>query len=214
LDNIQTGSLEEVKMIRVFIHNWWLLALRGAFALVFAGFVFWLQPFEGFFVTRPLVHAGLVVIFGLLALGAGTSTIVAAVYRAGKDRSHLLLWDGIAICVAGLVIVLAPKMDLNRLVHLIAGWAIVVGVLELLIARTVRRHIPDEWSMSLAGVSSLILGTYFLLSRSYEDVFLTRWLGTYAAFSAVTILALAFRLHALASSVHHAAERAELRASK
>jgi len=201
-------------MIRALINNWWLLALRGFFALIFAILVFLLQPLAESFVTRPIVHTGLVIIFGLLALGAGMSTIAAAVYRAGKDRSHPLLWDGIGVSVAGLVIVVAPKVELSTAVYLIAVWSIPVGILELLMARTLRRHIPDEWYLSLAGLASLSLGAYFLFARGDESASLLRWLGVYAAFSAVTILALAFRLHNFHASIHQLAERAELPASK
>jgi uncharacterized membrane protein HdeD (DUF308 family) len=201
-------------MIRVLIRNWWLLALRGVFALVFAVLVFSFRSLENSIFTRPIVHTGLIVIFGLLALAAGLSTTAAAVHGAGKDKSHLLLWDGIAVCIAGLVILVAPKMELALFVYLVAAWAIGIGILEVLMARTLRRHIQDEWSLSLAGVGSLILGAYFLFERSVEGVKIIRWLGVYAAFSAVAMLALAFRLHALRSSIHQLAGGAELPASK
>ena len=197
-------------MIRVLIRNWWLLALRGVFALAFAVLVFSLRSLENSIFTRPIVHTGLIVVFGLLALAAGLSTTAAAVHHAGKDKSHLLLWDGIAVCVAGLVILVAPKMELASFVYLVAVWAIAIGILEVLMARALRRHIPDEWSLSLAGVGSLILGAYFLFERSVEGVSVIRWLGVYAAFSAVAMLALAFRLYGLRSSIHQLAGGAEL----
>jgi uncharacterized membrane protein HdeD (DUF308 family) len=201
-------------MIRVLIRNWWLLALRGIFALAFAVLIFSLKSLEGSIFTRPIVHTGLIVIFGLLALAAGVSTIAAAVYRAGKDKSHLLLWDGMAVCMAGLAILVAPKMRLALFVYLVAVWAIVVGVLELVMARTLRRHVPDEWSLSLAGLGSVVLGAYFLFERSVEGFTIMLWLGVYAAFSAIAILALAFRLYGLRSSIHQLVERAELPSQK
>jgi len=197
-------------MIRTLINNWWLLALRGVFALAFAILAFSLRRLAESFLTRPIVHAGVVVIFGLLALAAGICTIAASVRRAGKDKSHLLLWDGIAVCIGGLVIVLAPKLELTWLVYIVAIWAVVVGVLELLIARSLRRHIPDEWSLAFAGAGSLRLGAYFLLQRSNEGASVLLWLAVYAAFSAVTILVQAYRLRALRSSIHAVAEHAGL----
>jgi uncharacterized membrane protein HdeD (DUF308 family) len=109
---------------------------------------------------------------------------------------------------------LAPKLDLAWLVLIVAVWAIVVGILELLTSRTLRRHIPDEWFLWLAGFGSLTLGAYFLFERSAATISLLRWLGVYSAFSAVTILALAFRLHGFRSSIHKVAEGAELPAPK
>jgi uncharacterized membrane protein HdeD (DUF308 family) len=55
------------------------------------------------------------------------------------------------------VTLLGSKLTLVRFVYFIAAWAVVIGVLELLIARSLRRHIPDEWSLTVAGVASTIL---------------------------------------------------------
>jgi uncharacterized membrane protein HdeD (DUF308 family) len=194
-------------MIRTLINNWWLLALRGSFALMLSVLAFSLQGLEKAFVTRPIVHMGVVVIFGLLALAAGACTIASAVRNAGKEISHLLLWDGIAVCVAGSVIMFAPRFDLVWLAYLVAGWAIVVGLLEILAARKLRRHIPDEWSLTVSGLGSLILGAYFLFKRTEEAGSMLLWLGVYAGFSAIAILGLAFRLHAIRASIHELARR-------
>jgi uncharacterized membrane protein HdeD (DUF308 family) len=193
-------------MIRVLINNWWLLALRGIFALLFAMFAFSLQTVMGTWLLSAIALAGLVVLFGLLALSAGICTIAAAVRGAGRERSYLLLGDGIAICFAGVVILLAPRLDLTWLVYGIAAWALAVGVLELFLARTMRRHIPDEWSLAVAGAISFLFGVFFLVTRMAAAASMLRWLAFYAGFSAVTILALAFRLHALRASVHQLAQ--------
>lgn len=189
-------------MMRVLINNWWLLALRGVFAFLFAVFAFCVQTVTGTWLLSAIALSGLVVLFGLLALLAGLCTIAAAIRGAGREKSFLLLWDGIAICIAGGVILLAPRLDLTFLVHGVAVWAIAVGMLELLLARTLRRHIPDEWSLALAGTVSFLLGAYFLAAHVTEPISMLRWLGVYAAFSAVAILVLASRLHALRASVH------------
>jgi uncharacterized membrane protein HdeD (DUF308 family) len=194
-------------MMRVLINNWWLLALRGVFALLFAIFAFSLQTAMGTWLLSAIALAGLVVLFGLLAMSAGICTIAASIRGAGHEKSLLLLGDGIAIFIAGAIILLAPRLDLMWLVYGIAVWAIVVAILELLLARTLRRHIPDEWFLALAGAGSFCLGAYFLLvARTTEAISMLRWLGVYAGFSALTILGLAFRLHALRASVHELAK--------
>ena len=197
--------------IRVLIDNWWLLGLRGIFALLFAVLAFSLVSFADSVFTRPIARTATVMVFGLLALAAGVSTILAA-FRRGRDRSHLLLWDGIAVSVVGLVTLLGTRLTLSRFVYFIAAWAIVIGVLELLIARSLRRHIPDEWSLTVAGMASIILGAYRIFEPSDQGVSLLPWLGVYAGFSAMTMLALAFRLYSRRSSIGHVAEDAEMSA--
>jgi uncharacterized membrane protein HdeD (DUF308 family) len=189
-------------MIRVLINNWWLLALRGVFALLFAMFAFSLQTVMGMWLLSAIALAGLVVLFGLLALSAGICTMAAAVRGAGYEKSSLLLWDGVIICIAGAAIILAPRLDLVWLVYGFAVLALVAGVIELLQARKLRRHISDEWFLALAGAGSLCLGAYLLVARPTGATTMLRWLGVYAGFSAVAILGLAFRLRALRASVH------------
>jgi uncharacterized membrane protein HdeD (DUF308 family) len=197
-------------MLRVLISNWWLLALRGIFALAFGALAFSVQPSTGSLLIRPIVHAGLVVAFGMLALAAGVSTVVAAMRGAALERSRLLLWDGIAVCIAGLVILISPRLDLTWLARIVAAWAVVIGVLELLLARTLRRHLPEEWSLAVAGASSVIFGAYFFFRHGEEAAEMLRWLGIYAGFSAMIILAFAFRLRALRASVQVLAVHAAL----
>jgi uncharacterized membrane protein HdeD (DUF308 family) len=201
-------------MIRTLINNWWLLALRGIFALMLSIFALSLQPLEESFVTRAIVHMGIVIVFGVLALGAGACTIAAAVRRASNGISRLLLWDGIAVCVAGSIIMVAPRLDLVWLVYIVAVWAMIVGLLEILVARGLRRHIPDEWSLTLAGLGSFVLGAYFLLEPGEDGASMLVWLGIYAGFSAIAILALALRLYALRASIHELAGCAELAVHK
>ncbi|HEY6272915.1 MAG TPA: DUF308 domain-containing protein [Terriglobales bacterium] len=189
-------------MIRILIKNWWLLALRGVFALLFGMFAFSLRTMIDTWVLGAVARAGLVVIFGFLAFAAGLCTITAAMRGAGTEKSYLLLCDGIAICVGGAVILFAPRLDLIWLIYAVAVFAITVGILELLLARTLRRHVPDEWALALAGAGSFCFGVYFLAAPKTETISMLRWLGIYAGFSGVAILALAFRLHSLRTSVH------------
>src|SRR5260370_35952982 len=167
-------------MMRVLINNWWLLALRGVFALLFAAFAFSVQTVTGTWLLSAIALSGVVVLFGLLGVSAGNCTIAAAIRGAGHEKSLLLLWDGIAICIAGAVILLAPRLDLVWLVRGIAAWAIVVGIVELLLARTVRRHIPDERPLTLARAGSFLLCAYFLLARTTGSLSLLQSHAVYA----------------------------------
>jgi hypothetical protein len=91
--------------------------VSGVFALLFAMFAFSLQTVMGMWLLSAIALAGLVVLFGLLALLAGVCTIAAAIRGAGHEKPSLLLWDGIIICVAGAAIILAPRLDLIWLVY-------------------------------------------------------------------------------------------------
>lgn len=195
-------------MIRVLIKNWRLIALRGALALLFSAVAFGVQPLSRSFLMRPIVHAGLVVLCGILTMTAGLCTVVAAARGAGQDRFHLLLLDGIAISVIGATILLVPWLNLTALVILLAVWSLVSGVLEFLAALRLRRHISDEWSLALAGTTSVGLGTYFLYVRPHHESSLFRWLALYSFLNGLTVLVLALRLRGLGNESHALAEHA------
>ena len=100
-------------MIRMLIKNWWLLLLRGIFAIAFAIFIFVFLPFVPAPLLRQLAFAGLAVIFALFAFVSGVLTMAAAVRGAGQGGSSwLLLADGIAVTAGGLMILLSPGLTL------------------------------------------------------------------------------------------------------
>jgi uncharacterized membrane protein HdeD (DUF308 family) len=123
------SSAREVPMLRIMIDNWWLLAFRAIFALLFAAAVFFVDGANLPLLLRAFAHASTVVLFGLLAFGAGVFTLGAALRRSsrGHDRG-LLLADGIGTSVAGAIAVAIPSLTLLHLAWIIGCWAVFVGI--------------------------------------------------------------------------------------
>lgn len=113
-------------------------------------------------------------------------------FQQGHDR-RLLLIDGIGVCLAGVIVAVVPTLTLPHLIRIIAFWAFFAAICEVLIARTIRRHLPDEWFLAMAGAGSLAFGAFLLQDREISDSFLLAWPGSYALFSAMTMSGLAFR---------------------
>ncbi len=196
-------------MLRVLVHNWWLLLSRGVLALLFAVFVFFAQAYGSSWFLRAVALASVVEFFGVFAFCAGLITMVAALRSFGKESEWwLLLADGMAACIAGAVALAAPDLTFLHLVHLIGIWALFVGGAELIMARKLRRHVPDEYFLSLAAIGSLAFGLYLWIGGHWQLHQLLIWLGAYALFSAATMLALGLRLRKLRSLAHLAAQHA------
>ncbi len=194
-------------MLRILVHNWWLLILRGAFALAFGLFVFSAQTLGLTWLLRAVALASVVEFFGLFVFCAGIFTITAAIRSFGKEREWwLLLADGIGACAAGVFALAVPDLTFLALARLIGVWALFVGGCELLMARKLRRHVPDEWFLALAAAGSLAFGFYLFLGRALDLHRLFVWLGSYALFSASAMLALGLRLRKLRSLAHLAAK--------
>jgi uncharacterized membrane protein HdeD (DUF308 family) len=196
-------------MLRVLVHNWWLLGLRGVFALAFAILVFSLQTFGFTWFLQAVAFTSVVELFGLFAFCAGIFTIIAAVRGYGKESGWwLVLLDGSAACLAGVAAVTVPNLTFIALVRLIALWALFMGACELLMARKLRHHLPDEWFLALSGAGSAAFGAYLFFGWASQVHQVINWLGCYALFSSFTMLALTVRLRNLRRHAHLAADQA------
>src|SRR5271169_138844 len=119
-------------MLGQLTRNWWIVALRGVVAVLFGVFALvWPRS------TLDL----LVLLIGAYALVDGVFAIVAGFSnRAGHDRWWVLWLEGLVGIAAGVVIVLRPGLATLLLLDVVALWAIVTGVLELVAAVGLRRE--------------------------------------------------------------------------
>ena len=190
-------------MIRLLIQNWWLLFLRGLLAIAFAIFIFVFLPFLPAPFLRQFAFAGLAAIFALFAFATGVLTIAAAVRGAGQGSSSwLMLADGIAVTIGGLVILLSPGLTLMHVIQLIAIIALVVGVLEFVAGVHLRRHVTDEWLLITGGVISIAFAPCLLLTNVETVQSALTWISIYAFASGLAIIGLALRLRSLRNSIH------------
>ena len=168
------------------IRNWWLVALRGVVALTFGVLT----------IFRPSVTlAVLILLFGSYAIVNGLISIVAAVAnRHGEPRWVSLLISGVLSAALGILTFLAPQVTAIVLLYIIAAWAIVTGVSEIVTAIRLRRVITGEWLLIVAGVVSVLFGMLLVVSPGAGALAVTLWLGTYAIMLGILLVALAFRL--------------------
>ena len=112
--------------LSTFAANWRALALRGLVALLF-GLVVLFWP--------SLVLTVLALLFGIYAAVDGAITFVPALRSQDRGaRRTLPLAEGAVGIIAGLVAILWPGLTASGLVYVIAGWAVVTGVLKILTA--------------------------------------------------------------------------------
>jgi uncharacterized membrane protein HdeD (DUF308 family) len=190
-------------MIRLLIQNWWLLFLRGVLAIAFAIFIFVFLPFLPAPFLRQLAFAGLAAIFALFAFATGVLTIAAAVRGAGQGGSSwLMLADGIAVTIGGLVILLSPGLTLIHVIQLIAIIALVAGALEFVSGIHLRRHITDEWLLITGGVISIAFAPCLLLANVETVQSALTWISLYAFATGIAVIGLALRLRSLRNSIH------------
>lgn len=167
--------------------NWWAVALRGAFAILF-GIAALLLPLA--------TVASLVLLFAVYMLADGLFAIVAGVRAAAKhERWGLLILEGIVDLGAGAAALLLPSLTVLVMVTVLGVWAVVSGVLMFIAA--FRLHLAHgRWLLALSGLVSVVWGVLLWLAPVAGAIVLTWWLGGYALVFGAMLITLAFRLRA------------------
>ena len=172
-----------------FRHNWWLLALRGLAAVIFGVLAF---------VWPGATLITLVWLFGAFALVHGVlSLAVAAKAPKGYPRFGSLILGGLLGILAGLLAFVMPGITAIGLLILIACWAMVTGILEIVAAIKLRKLINNEWLLVLAGIASVAFGVVLLLQPAAGALVLIWWVGAYALLFGILLVVLAFRMRRL-----------------
>jgi uncharacterized membrane protein HdeD (DUF308 family) len=167
-------------------HNWWALAIRGVAAIIFGLLTFF---------APGITIAVLVLWFGAYALVDGIFSIIAALRTPdGRSRWGSLLVEGIVGIAAGIVTFLWPAITAAVLIFLIAGWAIVTGILEIAAAIHLRRIITGEWALIALGALSILFGLFLAIAPIAGALAIALWIGAYAILFGVLMLVLAFRM--------------------
>jgi len=194
-DTITDSSADvPTKTLCSLTENWWIFALRGVLALIFAALAFWMP--QSALLAMTLV-------FGAFSLVNGAFNLAAAVrHIQKKERWGWLLFSGIVGILTGVVVLVAPwvaTMVMASFLWASVGfWAIFTGVLEISAAVRLRQEIKGEIWLAFSGLLSIVLGAIVLwifFSRPVESFLAAGWLlGFYAAVYGVTLLFLSWRL--------------------
>jgi uncharacterized membrane protein HdeD (DUF308 family) len=164
--------------------RWWSIALRGVAALALGIIsLFW----PGLtFLSLVFVFAAYAIVDGVLALMLASKAIV-------QPRGWIIA-RGLVSIAAGLIAFLMPGITAFALLVVIAAWAIVAGISEIVMAVKLRKMIKYEWLLGLEGGLSIAFGVLLLLSPLAGAVVIGLWIGAYALVLGGMLVAEAFRL--------------------
>jgi len=171
-------------LARDLARNWKAVLIRGILAILF-GIVFLFAPLASL-VVSVYVFAGFAIAIGVMALIAG--------FRSSSRARGQLILEGVLGVLAGIVALFWPGGTLVAIVLLIAAWAIVTGVLQIVEAIKVREEIDNEWWLVLGGAASVLFGLLIGL-QPVVGIFTVGFLiGIYALIFGIAIVLLALRL--------------------
>jgi uncharacterized membrane protein HdeD (DUF308 family) len=137
----------------------------------------------------------LVFVFAAFTLIDGAAAIVLGI-RGEKDGTvwWTLVIMGVLAIIAGIIMFLWPPIALAALLAVIAAYAIVRGIFEVVAAIRLRKEIDDEWILAISGVASIIFGGLILYRPDAGLVAIALLIGAYMLAIGVLAVALSLRL--------------------
>ena len=172
-----------------FVINWWTLAVRGTAGILLGIAVF---------VLTGITLAVLIALLAAYMLIHGAFALVAGI----RGRSWLLVAEGVLGMLAGITTILLPGLTALVLALIIAAWAILTGIAELVAAASLGRTIgPSRWLLAVGGVISVLFGLMLAIFPGAGLVAIVWIVGAYALIRGALLLALAVRLRGFRATV-------------
>jgi uncharacterized membrane protein HdeD (DUF308 family) len=185
---INTDIKGKRKMTATLSRNWWVLLVRGIAAILF-GIAALIWP--------GLALVTLVLLFAAYAFVDGIFTIIFALQHRNQPRWWVTLIEGIIGVIAGIAAFLWPDMASFVLLNFIAFWAILTGIMEIILAIRLREEIQGEFWMGLGGLLSILFGVLILLFPGAGALSIVWMIAAYAIVFGVILVILAFRIRSL-----------------
>jgi len=167
------------------VTNWAMLSARGGLALLFGLAVL---------IRRQPTLGELVVLFAAYAVLDGVCALAWA-FRATTVRFE---WWPVALEAAVSIVLgvlaLAWPFVPHRTIEVIAGWGIITGILEILVAARLPRDLAGHWLLGTGGGASIFLGLLVWLLSHADVIAVARAIGLYALLFGVLVSLAAIRL--------------------
>ena len=183
-------------MVQVMSKYWWAFVARGLLAVLFGLLAFVMTGWESYIFAR---------VFCVYALLEGLLAVIPSLSGAAVKIWWTLMFEGITSVVFGIISFLGPggigsalwpDVSATMALIIIALWAMVTGILEVVAAVRFPKEIARRWALQLGAALSILFGITALILRPSEGVTAAGWLiGIYAVtFGALLMFpALGFR---------------------
>jgi uncharacterized membrane protein HdeD (DUF308 family) len=171
-------------LVRTLTERWWVWLLRGIVAILFAVLAF-AQP--------GITLAALVLLYGAYVLVDGAFAVSAGI----MTKTWGLILSGVLGIIAGALTFAYPGITALVLLYIIAFWALLTGILEIIAAIRFRKEIENEWMLGIGGALSVLIGLWMIARPGVGALSIVWLIACYALLYGILMTALAFRLRSL-----------------
>lgn len=177
-------------MLELMTRRWQVVVLRGVLAVLF-GLIAIVWP--------QITVLALAILWGVFTLVDG---IAATAMGVGKgvgskgDRAYLIVLGVLGI-IAGVITFLWPAITVVVLLVVIAVWAIIAGIMQIVAAFRLRKVVRNEWFLAVSGLVTLALGILLIVQPAEGAVALVIAIATFAIAWGIVLIVFGFRLRSL-----------------
>ena len=156
----------------------WMMTVRGGFAILF-----------GLALAVPGVGLPVaVVLFGVYAIVDGVWTLTSVVLTERRAIGSLaVIAEGLVSFGLGTLALMWPIVP-RELIHLVAGWGVLTGLLEIIAAAAIPRERVGAWLLGTAGVSSLFLAILIEILSAADVARVVHVMAAYAIVFGVAVM--------------------------
>jgi uncharacterized membrane protein HdeD (DUF308 family) len=152
-------------------------------------------------VWPKLTLSTLVFLFGVFAVVSGITAVVAALRNTDEQGWGLLLFQGIVGILAGVVALVWPGITALAFLYLLAAWAILTGIVELVAPLSFPMSGGRTVLMVLAGLVSIVFGILIAAQPSSGLLAVVWLIGVYAIVYGVMYIVVYFQSRSLTASM-------------
>lgn len=176
-------------------------SLRTLYFLRTAFSILWAILLSVFVKTNPHITSFLFIIYPAWDVFATWLDIKANPSYVSKTPQYTNAIIGI---LTTLGVALALQMGVPEALIVFGAWAIITGLIQLVLGLRRRKELAGQWPMILSGGQSMLAGTAFILMAHSPSMGINSLAG-YAAFGAFYFLIAAIRLSKKKSTAQQAA---------
>jgi uncharacterized membrane protein HdeD (DUF308 family) len=171
-------------LLEAFARNWWVWLIRGILAVLFGIMSITMSG---------LTLRTLLLLYGVYALADG----LMGLWAGGQTRSWWLVIPGVLGIIAGFCTFIYPDITAVGLLYLIAAWAILRGIFEIITSIQLYKEIGKGWALIAGGMISVIVGVVLFANPGAGALAMVWVIAAYALFFGLMMILLAFRLRGL-----------------
>jgi uncharacterized membrane protein HdeD (DUF308 family) len=131
---------------------------------------------------------------------------LTAIWVGVSSRAWGVLLFGILGVIVGIYTFFFPGVTAIALLYLIAAWALVRGIFEIVTAIQLRKEISYEWALVISGVISVIFGIVLFANPGGGALAMILVIGAFALMFGVMTIVLAFRARGLPKRLERLAQ--------